>query len=220
METVPVICTRVYRTGTFESLIKVRPTVSAECSTHLPLWQTKRQSEIHLVFFLFNDAPSIYWTLTVCSARIRWSQSSYIPNSPHAFPTVYHSVTKTAVFNSACATRRLQKLLTIDGIYWFYFVLFYLTVFYLWCIFLSVFNSVAVKSFFIPFQPLLSYFIFSFFLLFVFPSYCTHFIFFQLLTHTPSNNRRSNGFITSFSICSEGTYNSDNSRKWCNMPFS
>jgi len=44
-----------------------------------PLWQTKRQSEIHLVFLLFNDAPSIYWTLTVCLPRSRWCQPSYSP---------------------------------------------------------------------------------------------------------------------------------------------
>ena len=71
-----------------------------------------------------------------------------LPNSPHAFPTVYHCVTETAVFNSACATRRLQKLLTIERIYiGFTLCYFNLTVFYLWCIFLSVFNSVAVSRF-------------------------------------------------------------------------
>jgi hypothetical protein len=95
------------------------------------LWQTKRHSEIHLVFFLllFNDARSIYWMLTVCLPPRRWSQASYSPNSQHAQPTVYHSVTDSAIFNSACATRRLEKLLTIERIY-IGFILCYFTLLY------------------------------------------------------------------------------------------
>ena len=49
--TVPVICTRVYRPGTFESLIKVRPAAAAECSTHLPNDKQSASLKFHLVFF-------------------------------------------------------------------------------------------------------------------------------------------------------------------------
>jgi hypothetical protein len=201
------------------------------------LWQTKHHSEIRLVFLLFNDAPSIYWMLTVCLPRSRWSQAIYSPiHRTPSLPTVYHSVIEPAAFNSACATRRLEKLLTIERIY-IGFVLCYVTLLYIlglfcvmlpYCILFMVYLSFCLqlcccKSFFIQFRPSFL----TVFLLFFLPPlqfsvilYTLYFPFSYWYTDSPSNNRRSNGFITSFSSCSEGKCNSDIFRKCCNIPFS
>jgi len=185
------------------------------------LCQTKRQSEIHLVFLLlFNDAPSIYWTLTVCLPRSRWSQPSYSPI--HRTPLLLCIILSLKLLFSIVPVlpKGWRSCCQLRG-----YILVLFCVILPYCILFMMYLSFCLqlfccKSFFILFRPYLSYFIFSFFFLFNFPSYCTHFISLQLLTHSPSNNTRSNGFITSFSSCSECKYNSDNFHKWCNIPLS
>jgi hypothetical protein len=60
--------------------------------------------------------------LTVSLPQSRLSQ--LLSNSLHVVSAMYHSVTETAAFNSACATRTSEMLLTIEGIFiGFYIIL-------------------------------------------------------------------------------------------------
>lgn len=150
------------------------------------LWQTKRHSEIHLVFLLFNDAPSIYWMLTVCLPPSRWSQASYSPI--HRTPCLLCIILSLTILFSIVPVRPegWRSCWQLRG---YILVLFCVILPYriLFMMYLSFcLQLCCCKSFFILFRPsFLTLFLFSFFLLFIFPSSCTPFIFLSVTDTQP-----------------------------------
>jgi hypothetical protein len=81
------------------------------------LWQTKRQSQIHLVFCcLMTPRQSIEWWLFACpvAADPRPATPQFTARTSYCVSFCHWNM---AVFNSTCATRRMEKLLTIERIY-------------------------------------------------------------------------------------------------------